>query len=50
LKQRIDLILFRENQINVHDIKLVGAHSSNRIPSGQWPSDHAGVVATLSIK
>jgi len=50
LKERIDLVLFRGKQINVHDIKLVGAHSSNRIPSGRWPSDHAGVVATLSIK
>ncbi len=50
LKERIDLILFCGNQIGVHDIKLVGAHSSSRIPSGQWPSDHAGVVATLSIK
>jgi endonuclease/exonuclease/phosphatase family metal-dependent hydrolase len=50
LKERIDLVLFRGNQINVHDIKLVGAHSFNRIPSGHWPSDHAGVVAKLSIK
>jgi len=50
LKERIDLVLFRGGHINVHDIKLVGANSSNRIPSGQWPSDHAGIVAELSIK
>jgi endonuclease/exonuclease/phosphatase family metal-dependent hydrolase len=50
LKERIDLILHDGVQVNVDDIKLVGAHPANRIPSGQWPSDHAGFVATLSIK
>jgi endonuclease/exonuclease/phosphatase family metal-dependent hydrolase len=50
LKERIDLILHQGIQINVDDMKLVGNHPTNRIPSGQWPSDHAGVVATLSIK
>ncbi len=49
LKERIDLVLFRGDQINVHDAKLVGASSSNRMTLGQWPSDHAGVVAKLSI-
>jgi len=50
LKERIDFVLFRGGQINVSDIRLVGANSSNRISSGQWPSDHAGIVARLSIK
>ena len=50
LKERIDFILYRGSGINVNDVKLVGAHPSDRIPSGQWPSDHAGVVATLSIQ
>jgi endonuclease/exonuclease/phosphatase family metal-dependent hydrolase len=50
LKDRVDFILYRGSGINVDDVKLVGVHSSDRIPSGQWPSDHAGVVATLSIK
>jgi len=50
LKERIDFILYRGSDINVDDVKLVGVHPSDRIPSGQWPSDHAGVVATLSIK
>ncbi len=50
LKERIDFVLFRGGQINVSDTKLVGAHSSDRISSGQWPSDHAGIVARLSIK
>ena len=50
LKERIDLVLYQGIQINVDDVKLVGNHPTNRIPSGQWPSDHAGVVAALSIK
>jgi len=50
LKERIDFVLFRGDQINVHNVKLIGAQSFNRIPSGHWPSDHAGVVARLSIK
>jgi len=50
LKERIDFILYHGSQINVRDMKLVGADPSSRIASGQWPSDHAGVVATLSIK
>jgi len=50
LKERVDFILYRGSDINVDDVKLVGIHPSDRIPSGQWPSDHAGVVATLSIK
>jgi endonuclease/exonuclease/phosphatase family metal-dependent hydrolase len=50
LKERIDFILYRGNNINVDDVKLVGVHPSDRIPTGQWPSDHAGIVATLSIK
>ena len=50
LKERIDFILYRGSQINVDEIKLVGSHPSDRTPSGHWPSDHAGVVAKLSIK
>lgn len=50
LKERIDFILYRGSDINVDDVKLVGTHPSDRIPSGQWPSDHAGVVATLSLR
>jgi hypothetical protein len=26
---------------------VTGLDSSNRSPAGLWPSDHAGVVATL---
>ncbi len=44
----IDFILSRGRQINVDAMKLVGVHPSDRIPSGQWPSDHPGVVATVT--
>ena len=48
LTHRIDLVLFR-GAIQVVDISLVGEKPSDRTPSGLWPSDHAGVVATLRI-
>ena len=50
LSERIDLILFRGRRISVDDMQIVGADPSDRLPSGQWPSDHAGVVSTLSIR
>jgi endonuclease/exonuclease/phosphatase family metal-dependent hydrolase len=49
LSIRIDRILFHGSRISVEDVQLVGANPSDRIPSGQWPSDHAGIVGRLSI-
>ncbi len=43
---RIDLILYRGN-VSVREIKLVGDKLTDRLSTGQWPSDHAGVVAEL---
>jgi endonuclease/exonuclease/phosphatase family metal-dependent hydrolase len=48
LTHRLDLVLF-SGAIQVLDIHLVGDKSSDRTPSGLWPSDHAGVVATLRV-
>ncbi len=48
LNTRIDLVLFR-GAFAVTDIKRVGDSPSDRTPSGLWPSDHAGVVATLQV-
>ena len=48
LDQRIDLVLSRGG-VGVDDIHLIGDSESDRTPSGLWPSDHAGVVATLEI-
>jgi endonuclease/exonuclease/phosphatase family metal-dependent hydrolase len=47
LDHRIDLILLR-GAFAVEDINLIGNKPSDRTPSGLWPSDHAGVVATLA--
>jgi endonuclease/exonuclease/phosphatase family metal-dependent hydrolase len=44
---RVDLVLLRGG-IDVRDIHLVGNNQSDRV-DGVWPSDHAGVVATLRI-
>jgi endonuclease/exonuclease/phosphatase family metal-dependent hydrolase len=47
LEHRIDLILLR-GAFAVENINLIGNKPSDRTPSGLWPSDHAGVVATLA--
>ena len=46
LAQRLDLVLFR-NKLCALDTYVVGDELGDRTPSGLWPSDHAGVVATL---
>jgi len=48
LSRRIDLVLVR-GDFAVLGIDVVGDESSDRTPSGLWPSDHAGVVATLRL-
>jgi endonuclease/exonuclease/phosphatase family metal-dependent hydrolase len=46
LKFRVDLILLRGG-LAVEEINLIGNKQTDRTPSGLWPSDHAGIVATL---
>jgi endonuclease/exonuclease/phosphatase family metal-dependent hydrolase len=48
LSHRVDLVLYSGN-FSPLDIFLVGNTPADRTPSGLWPSDHAGVVATLRI-
>ncbi len=48
LNHRIDLILFR-GAFGIADVNLIGNQPSDRTPSGLWPSDHAGVTATLTL-
>jgi hypothetical protein len=48
LDERSDLVLFR-GDFKVKDIKVVGNSQNDRTISGLWPSDHAGVVATLKL-
>jgi endonuclease/exonuclease/phosphatase family metal-dependent hydrolase len=46
LNHRIDLVLFRGG-FGVADISLIGNQPADRTSSGLWPSDHAGIAATL---
>lgn len=49
LSHRIDLVLFR-GAFDVADIELIGNQPADRTSSGLWPSDHAGVAATLRLR
>lgn len=48
LDERIDLVLYR-GAVRALEAEVVGEAPSDKTPSGLWPSDHAGVVATLRI-
>jgi hypothetical protein len=49
LSTRVDLVLLK-GDIQVVEIKRVGENPGDRTASGLWPSDHAGVIATLRIR
>ena len=49
LSLRIDLVLVR-GDLHAARIGLVGDRQEDRTPSGLWPSDHAGVAATISLE
>jgi endonuclease/exonuclease/phosphatase family metal-dependent hydrolase len=49
LDERIDFVLFR-GPFTVADADLVGDALADRTGSGLWPSDHAGLVATLQFR
>jgi hypothetical protein len=48
LNRRLDLI-FARGDVDVVSAERVGHRQSDRTPSGLWPSDHAGVIATLRL-
>jgi endonuclease/exonuclease/phosphatase family metal-dependent hydrolase len=48
LTKRTDLVMFR-GDFKVKNIGLVGNSPNDRTISGLWPSDHAGIVATLKL-
>ena len=48
LTERMDLVMFRDN-FEVKNIKIVGNSQEDRTISGLWPSDHAGIVASLNL-
>jgi len=46
--QRVDLVLYR-GDLRAFGADVVGDELPDRTPSGLWPSDHGGVVATLGL-
>jgi endonuclease/exonuclease/phosphatase family metal-dependent hydrolase len=48
LTKRVDLVLTRGGFDTV-SADVLGEQLADRTPSGLWPSDHAGVVATLQL-
>jgi hypothetical protein len=48
LTERTDLMMLR-GDFKVKNIGLVGNSQNDRTISGLWPSDHAGIVATLKL-
>ena len=50
LTKRVDLIFLRNLQPTAVMTHIVGDKPSDRLASGLWPSDHAGVVAHLLLE
>lgn len=48
-RTRIDLVLFRGKGLRAEATEIVGGDPARRTPGGLWPSDHLGVVGTLSL-
>jgi endonuclease/exonuclease/phosphatase family metal-dependent hydrolase len=48
LNERIDLVMFN-GAFDIKKIKVVGNQQNDRTVSGLWPSDHAGVIANLTL-
>ena len=49
LDHRIDYVLYQPDRVRAVAAHVIGDELDDRTPSGLWPSDHAGVVATLCI-
>ena len=52
IDHRIDYVLYRsvwQTRIKAVRAEVIGEEDADRTPSGLWPSDHAGVVASLQI-
>ena len=49
LTERVDLVLTR-GPFHVGRASIVGDEAADRLSSGLWPSDHAGVVVTLELE
>ena len=49
LDHRIDYVLYEPRTVEALEAEVIGEELSDRTFSGLWPSDHAGVVATLHL-
>ena len=49
LGTRVDLVLTR-GPFRVEAASIIGDEATDRLPSGLWPSDHAGVVVSLAFE
>jgi endonuclease/exonuclease/phosphatase family metal-dependent hydrolase len=49
LDHRIDFVLYQPRGIHAVAAEVLGEELDDRTPTGLWPSDHAGVVATLHL-
>ena len=50
LDHRIDDIFFHPTAMDAIQADVIGDRERDRTPSGLWPSDHAGTIATLRFK
>jgi endonuclease/exonuclease/phosphatase family metal-dependent hydrolase len=49
LDHRIDYVLYQPRSVEAFAADVIGDELNDRTFSGLWPSDHAGVVATLHL-
>jgi hypothetical protein len=49
LDHRIDYVLYQPRAVEALEADVIGDELNDRTFSGLWPSDHAGVVATLHL-
>jgi endonuclease/exonuclease/phosphatase family metal-dependent hydrolase len=49
LEQRIDIIFSRGGDFRAQEAEIVGEVEADKTIGGLWPSDHAGVLATLGF-
>jgi endonuclease/exonuclease/phosphatase family metal-dependent hydrolase len=49
LDHRVDYVLYQPRGLEAVAAEVIGEELDDRTPTGLWPSDHAGVVATLQL-
>jgi len=49
LDHRVDYVLYQPRGVEAVAAEVIGEELEDRTAAGLWPSDHAGVVATLHL-